>query len=68
MTTGNFTNGVMDGLWESFYENGNVFERGTLSNGIKEGLFEEFNENGAIKVNECFENGQKIKLINCNDI
>jgi antitoxin component YwqK of YwqJK toxin-antitoxin module len=68
MTTGNFTNGVMDGLWESFYENGNVFERGTLSNGIKQGLFEEFNENGAIKVNECFENGQKIKLINCNDI
>ena len=39
-----------------------------FSNGIKEGLFEEFNENGAIKVNECFEMGKKIELINCNDI
>ena len=46
----NFKEGKpLDGLWEEFYENGNVSVTGHLKNGKNDGFWEDYYENGQLK-------------------
>lgn len=44
-----FKNGVKDGIFESFYENGKIEKRGNYKDGKEIGLFESWDSNGRYK-------------------
>ena len=45
---GNFKDGKEEGLWERYYENGQLREKGNYKNGIEEGSREFYNKNGEL--------------------
>ena len=48
-----------DGLWESYYDNGQLGEKGHYLNGQKDGVWEYFHYNGSVRYTKKFENGQE---------
>lgn len=48
-----------NGLYEEWYENGQIKERCNYENGKKHGLYEEWYENGQLKEKVNYENGKK---------
>ena len=48
-----------DGLYEEFYENGQLSERGTYIDGEFDGLFEKFYEDGLLWVRENYRDGER---------
>ena len=46
---GHYYNGLKDGKWEAWYENGKKKEEGTFKDGKWDGLFTSWYENGSIK-------------------
>lgn len=50
---------IKDGPYETFYENGQLVEKGNFKNGKPEGLFEEYYDNGQLKTKGNYKNGEK---------
>ncbi len=48
-SSANFFNGVVNGTYEAFYDNGNLKEKGKISSGSRYGNWNEYYENGQIK-------------------
>ena len=57
MGTGTFKDGKRDGMWISFWKNGNVENEGVFKEGKKHGLFKSFFENGQIRYIQEHKNG-----------
>ena len=51
---------ITEGLFEEFYDNGNIKIRGNYVNGKKDGVWEFFYSDGALNVSQTFKNGQEI--------
>jgi antitoxin component YwqK of YwqJK toxin-antitoxin module len=58
MGTGTFKEGKRDGMWISFWKNGNVENEGVFKEGKKHGLFESFFENGQLKSKINYQMGE----------
>ena len=56
---GSFKNGVKDGTWVWYYENGQVFFKGSYKNGKKEGAWVRYYDNGQLFYKGNFKNGKK---------
>jgi antitoxin component YwqK of YwqJK toxin-antitoxin module len=56
---GSYKDGVMDGLWEYYYENGQLYSKGTFLNGEFEGAWEYNYENGQLLSKGSYQNGEK---------
>ena len=54
---------LKDGLWEEYYENGQLRNRGNYIGGKKEGLWEEYHENGNLANMVNFKEGKKEGLL-----
>ena len=52
-------NGELDGPYERYHENGQLWEKGTFKNGVQEGLFEEYYENGQLREKVTYKNGSR---------
>ena len=50
--------GVQDGLWEGFYENGQLEYRGNYIDGEPDGLWEWFYEDGRLIETKTYRNGE----------
>ena len=50
-----------DGLYEDFYENGQLRWRGNSIDGEREGLWENFDENGNLTRTRTYRNGELIE-------
>ena len=47
-----------NGVWKSYFENGNLKEEGYYSDGFKEGVWKSFSENGNLFVETTFKDGR----------
>ena len=56
---GNWKNGKLDGLFESFHENGQLCERRNYIDGELDGLQEGYHENGQLVERRNYKNGKK---------
>ena len=52
-----YKDGKEDGLFEGFFENGQLKEKGNYKNGSPHGLFEEFFKDGQLKHRRIYKNG-----------
>ena len=57
--SGSFKNGKKDGLWEGYYENGQLYGKGNYKDGKPDGLWEHFNEDGSLNRTETWKDGVK---------
>ena len=48
--TNNYKDGKKDGYWESFYDNGQLSEKGNYKEGLKVGVWESYHDNGKLWV------------------
>ena len=53
--------GKLDGLWESYHENGQLKRKGNYEDGKKDGLFEYFYTDGSLEKIENWKDGVKQK-------
>lgn len=51
---------ITDGLFEQFYDNGNIKTRGNYVSGKKDGLWESFYYDGSLNVSQTFKDGIQI--------
>jgi len=58
---GNIKNGILDGLFETYHENGQLSVRGNWKDGNREGLFEWFDEDGYLILIMTFKNGELVE-------
>ena len=52
-------NGRLEGVFEQYFGNGNLFRKGNYKDGKKDGLWEYFNKDGTIKKTETYKTGVK---------
>lgn len=57
---GNIKNGLRDGLWQAWYENGNLWSEAEYLKGINHGKSVTYFENGKIRYEGKFDNGKKV--------
>lgn len=55
---GGLKNNERDGLWQSFYENGQVWSETTYKDGVEEGFSRTFYENGQIRYEGNYKSGK----------
>jgi antitoxin component YwqK of YwqJK toxin-antitoxin module len=55
---GSFNNGVKDGVWVSYWGNGQLFEKGNYKNGKQEGAWVRYRETGQLRSKGDFKNGK----------
>ena len=56
---GNYKDGKLDGLWESYWGNGQLYYRCNFKDGKLDGLWEEFDKNGNLTETENYKDGKK---------
>ena len=59
---GSIKNGRMEGSWQFYFTNGQLWMKGNHENGRQEGYWESYNEDGSVntKYNGTFKNGVKV--------
>ena len=57
---GKVVNGLKEGEWKGFYENGNLLWSGFYNNGLNVSKWVEYHNNGKVFTMGHYENGQKI--------
>ena len=57
------SNGKKEGVWELFFENGNIHWRTPYKNGKEDGIVERFFENGNIRMRTPYKNGEKDGIV-----
>lgn len=62
--TGRITNGKKEGIWTTYYRNGNIESKGSYSNGEKKGEWNEYHENGKLKEEGSYLNDKKVSTWN----
>ena len=58
ISTGEYKNGLKNGVWKKFYSNGKLKEKRGFKNGLKVGLYEGFYNDGAKNFVFMFKNGE----------
>lgn len=58
---GNFIDGKKEGLWEEYYDNGQLKAKGVYKEGKEDGTWEVFNEQGKLKAKINYRLGIKMK-------
>ena len=56
---GRFKNGVMEGPWVSYHENGQLLSEGAFKNGKEEGPWVFYYDNGQLEMKGDFKNGER---------
>ena len=51
--------GGPDGPFETYYDNGQVFEKGTVKDGCWDGPFESYHDNGQLESKGIYKDGEK---------
>jgi len=46
---GHFSNGIKNGFWKYYFNNGNVKKEGNYSNNIKDGFWKTYHDNGKVE-------------------
>jgi antitoxin component YwqK of YwqJK toxin-antitoxin module len=62
---GNYKDGKLDGLWKSYWSNGELYYSCYFKDGKLDGLFESFYDNGQLEYKECYKNGEKVDMSYC---
>jgi hypothetical protein len=57
--SGEFKDGVRDGVWKIYHESGRLEIKGNFKDGKEEGLFEVYHQNGQLKEKGNFKDGEK---------
>ena len=59
---GSIKNGRMEGSWEFYFTNGQLFMKGSFKNGEYEGYWEYYDENGTVDeyFSGTYKNGEKV--------
>ena len=57
----NTKKGLLEGLMEVYYENGQLRRKGNYKNNKREGLWEYFKQDGSLEKTETYENDIKIQ-------
>lgn len=60
--SGNYINGLMEGEWRFYWQEGLVWQVGYFKQSKKHGVWIRFDKNGEITYNQTFENGKQVKL------
>ena len=63
MGTGTYKDGKRDGMWFSFWKNGNIQYEGVFKDGKEHGFFESFYENGQLKERKTYKDGKEEGLV-----
>ena len=60
---GRFKNGVMEGPWVSYHENGQLLSEGAFKNGLREGPLVHYTSDGTVdeELTGTFKNGVKVE-------
>jgi len=58
---GEYLNGVENGVFTYYHENGQLSKRGRYQLGIREGLWEFYNDNAATRLTIKYENGKEVE-------
>ncbi len=58
---GEYLNGIENGSFSFYYENGQIKRRGRYQLGVKEGLWEYFNDDGSARLTIKYENGKEVE-------
>ena len=56
-------NGLKQGYWEYYYENGNILSKGSYKDDKAEGMWEYYYTDGSLYNKKLFENGYFIKWL-----
>ncbi|MDA9358701.1 hypothetical protein N9R23_04750 [Saprospiraceae bacterium] len=56
----NYKNGVMDGMYKEFYNNGKLQRSINYKNGVMDGPMKYYNEEGGVTLEYSFKNGEKV--------
>jgi antitoxin component YwqK of YwqJK toxin-antitoxin module len=67
MNMSTYKNGILNGLYESYFDSGKVLVNGYYQNDLKEGDWCVFGEDSLIKLKDIYEHGKKIKTIQYSD-
>ena len=57
---GEILEGKKDGLWEEYWDNGQLVYKGHYKDGKKDGLWEYFDEDGSLTLTEDYKEGELI--------
>ena len=52
------TDEIKDGPYEEYYENGQLYGRGTTKDGVPDGLYESYYEDGQLELKGTFKDGE----------
>jgi len=63
MGTGTYKDGKREGMWISFWNNGNVENEGVFKDGKEHGLFESYYRNGQLKERKTYKEGREEGLV-----
>ena len=63
MGTGTYKDGKRDGMWISFWNNGNTQDEGKFKDGNPHGLFESYYRNGQLKERKTYKEGREEGLV-----
>ena len=53
-----FVNGLRDGVWRQYWDNGQLWLKENYKNGKKEGSYIQYHENGKLNTNSNYKNGK----------
>ena len=56
---GPFKGGSEDGVWEFYFENGQLESKGSFKDGVQDGVWETYFEDGKLSKKESYVNGYK---------
>ncbi len=58
--SGQYENGLMEGVWKYFYEDGSLYLKGNSKNGKRDGNWTTYKPDGTIESEELFKEGVAI--------
>ena len=56
---GSFKNGLREGSWVRYWDNGNLYYKGDYKNGKKEGSWVSYHKNGQLRYKGDYKNGEE---------
>jgi antitoxin component YwqK of YwqJK toxin-antitoxin module len=63
MSKCSFNDGKYDGIWEKYWDNGQLHSKGLYKDGKEEGIWEKYRNNGQLISKDLFKDGRLIKTI-----
>ena len=56
---GKIVKGIREGTWVTYYDNGQLWDKGEYTNGIREGTWVRYHDNGQLMMKGDYKNGKR---------